>query len=439
MINLLIALSHQSAPNRDLVRESVDAPESTAEDKAETTAETMDFAAFLEQPVLPLVEGQATPGKADLPAVDKETLIEPDRKTGEHLPQDDPTSQVDVVVSKHDSDHTGGVVAPIDTDVPYSIPTQIANRTDSPENKQAEHQPAAQPRGDGVLIKGASIVELKLQSTTGETSAQTGTGAGTRTDAEQIKPLPIKVVQSSASIPVSGMPGVRTQPLSSTLPAETMQAVRGTGETLDADAPLVSRILPVRLVDSSAEPAVTGRVNLPVVPIPPDATGHVLDAPVVAPMFAAEGETLPLQQVARVSAPQPAAPPSVSEQIVAVILQKSDSVTELVLAPKELGRIQMVVNSIETGLVLHITSERPETLDLVRRHIAELAQDLKAVGYQDVKFEFSGERSMSGRNEAFVPQALELEAQTEEQYSGVFDAPVGLPRIGAIAGLDMRV
>ena len=43
--------------------------------------------------------------------------------------------------------------------------------------------------------------------------------------------------------------------------------------------------------------------------------------------------------------------------------------TEITLAPAELGRITLVVRAAEDGtLVVHLSAERPETLELARRH-----------------------------------------------------------------------
>jgi hypothetical protein len=54
--------------------------------------------------------------------------------------------------------------------------------------------------------------------------------------------------------------------------------------------------------------------------------------------------------------------------------------TELELAPKELGRLKMVLQATERGLHLQIVAERPETLDLVRRQIDHLQRALGAEG-----------------------------------------------------------
>ena len=64
---------------------------------------------------------------------------------------------------------------------------------------------------------------------------------------------------------------------------------------------------------------------------------------------------------------------------------------ELLLAPEELGRVRLVLNPAEGGISVRIAADRPETLDLLRRHSGELAQDLAALGFEGATFTFGGE------------------------------------------------
>jgi hypothetical protein len=63
---------------------------------------------------------------------------------------------------------------------------------------------------------------------------------------------------------------------------------------------------------------------------------------------------------------------------------------EITLNPRELGQVRLSLSPGETGLVLTMLAERPETLDMLRRHAAELGQDLRSLGYHDVDFRFGG-------------------------------------------------
>jgi len=44
----------------------------------------------------------------------------------------------------------------------------------------------------------------------------------------------------------------------------------------------------------------------------------------------------------------------------------------------------------EASLVLTITAERSDTLDLLRRHASELGQEFAALGYDSIDFQFQG-------------------------------------------------
>ena len=91
--------------------------------------------------------------------------------------------------------------------------------------------------------------------------------------------------------------------------------------------------------------------------------------------------------------------PSRSDHAQAVVRQMTEALgqtrngsVELSLNPEELGRVRMSMASTEHGLVMHITSERPETLDLLRRNIDQLHRDLSDLGYTRVDFTFGDQR-----------------------------------------------
>ncbi|MFN4099107.1 MAG: flagellar hook-length control protein FliK [Pararhodobacter sp.] len=63
---------------------------------------------------------------------------------------------------------------------------------------------------------------------------------------------------------------------------------------------------------------------------------------------------------------------------------------DLALDPEELGQIRLRLVNGETGSLLLIHAERPETLDLMRRHIATLESDLRSLGHDQLSLRFSG-------------------------------------------------
>ena len=79
----------------------------------------------------------------------------------------------------------------------------------------------------------------------------------------------------------------------------------------------------------------------------------------------------------------------IAPQISSTQVSQSSQTTELVLSPEELGRVRIHMSQVDTGLTLAITSERPETLDLMRRHIDQLTQEFRSLGFTNLKFDFA--------------------------------------------------
>lgn len=92
----------------------------------------------------------------------------------------------------------------------------------------------------------------------------------------------------------------------------------------------------------------------------------------------------------------PDVPRIVSAQIADIIRQHPERPVELTLNPEELGRLRMSFQS--DGGTMHVTLnfERPETLDLMRRHIDQLAQELQSFGMSDVSFTFQQQTADGG-------------------------------------------
>ncbi|TNF20207.1 MAG: hypothetical protein EP318_12505 [Rhodobacteraceae bacterium] len=79
----------------------------------------------------------------------------------------------------------------------------------------------------------------------------------------------------------------------------------------------------------------------------------------------------------------------VAQQLSQVTRSLPGEVTELTLRPEELGQVRMRLSGSDGQIVLQILSERPETHDLMRRHIEIVERAFRDLGYQDIAFEFS--------------------------------------------------
>ncbi|MEP3332751.1 flagellar hook-length control protein FliK [Sedimentitalea sp.] len=78
---------------------------------------------------------------------------------------------------------------------------------------------------------------------------------------------------------------------------------------------------------------------------------------------------------------------------VEVLTREPGKVVEIALNPEELGRVRMALSQSDAGVTVVITSERPETLELMRRHIEQLSQEFMKLGYEQASFEFNSEGS----------------------------------------------
>ncbi len=95
-----------------------------------------------------------------------------------------------------------------------------------------------------------------------------------------------------------------------------------------------------------------------------------------------------------------------------------DRPVELTLNPEELGRVRMTLRSIDGAMAVTITVERPETLDLLRRNIDLLGDQLRDIGYEKLSFEFAGQGKEfsddSNENNDQSPTLTDSKSDTEE-------------------------
>ncbi|NEY91128.1 flagellar hook-length control protein FliK [Tabrizicola oligotrophica] len=110
---------------------------------------------------------------------------------------------------------------------------------------------------------------------------------------------------------------------------------------------------------------------------------------------------------------------------------------ELTLAPETLGRLHFDMRPEGAGLSITLSAERAETLDLMRRHLPELAAELKQLGIQAGSFSFGG--WSDGRQ----PRA-ETTFDTRAPTTGATPdftppAPVSHRPMAAAGALDLRI
>lgn len=98
----------------------------------------------------------------------------------------------------------------------------------------------------------------------------------------------------------------------------------------------------------------------------------------------------PTQAATATAHPRAELPSHVARQLAEALQHNPNRPVEITLKPQELGAVRLSVHQAETGIIVSLTAERPETLDLMRRHIDQLGQEFKAMGYADIAFSFAG-------------------------------------------------
>jgi flagellar hook-length control protein FliK len=138
--------------------------------------------------------------------------------------------------------------------------------------------------------------------------------------------------------------------------------------------------------------------------------------------------------------PKPTAPDHgarASQQVAAALALSHDGRIEIRLDPEELGPVRVALEPADGTMTVHVSADRGETLDLLRRNSDQLARDLRDIGYRDVSFDFGSEQRPDSRQppayEPFVPSAAEPGNDVAPTL------PASVRRAVASAGLDLRL
>lgn len=108
------------------------------------------------------------------------------------------------------------------------------------------------------------------------------------------------------------------------------------------------------------------------------------------------------QRMGESGAASPAQPPqagtgqSIARQLVAAVLPDGEGGFEVRLSPEELGSVRLSLHVTEGAVTIAIQAERPETLELMRRHADVLEREFRDAGFASLTFTF-GQGSPDGR------------------------------------------
>lgn len=134
------------------------------------------------------------------------------------------------------------------------------------------------------------------------------------------------------------------------------------------------------------------------------------------------------------------APRPVMQQVAEAARGLRDGPVEMTLQPEELGKVRLTLTAAADGsMMFSVQAERSETMDLLRRHIGDLARELHDLGFENLSFSFGQDRAPAeqqrerpGDIDAAAPTIAAIPlAQTG------FAARSGIP--GSTSGLDLRL
>ena len=265
-------------------------------------------------------------------------------------------------------------------------------------------------------------------------------GPAARPEAPQVSPagspLPIMPVGS----PVTTRPGAidpgapvstggpEAQPASKADPAATdrgLSEVAPRVATVKTGLPAPSEPGPMPVPDQ--------RVATP----GPDPMPVAFDTPLP---FAQSGATPFTPQAGPVPAVFSGPMPQLTAQLTTALTGGTDGETELALSPAELGHVRVKLKPDAANpdrLVVMITFERPETLDLFRRHAGELSDALRAAGYSGADLGFG--QQGSGQPDADRRDRTATRSFDDIPRSDPAGPPQPAPRHSGAASLDLRL
>ena len=304
-----------------------------------------------------------------------------------------------------------------------SYPVPMPEHADIP----MKHQPVAVPQPSVATVVSASAI-----------APSHGVPDGTSLPLEKTGPVAAapQMAETSARGDLSTQPAPYGNPARQMIavPAPEKDDVVARFETLRAD-----RAVPVPTVIAQPKRAVN--VAEPVGALTPPLV--LQDSKTAMSLLADQGD-IPIGispergQTGLPSSPgaqaAPDMPRQIAKQLAVAITQHPGRSTEIALNPVELGRVRMNIAAHEGALSLHIMVERPETTDLMRRHIETLTEEFHALGYSDVTFSFSDERSPDPEGGTPAPQQNNFDSRPPPEVS----API-IAVDRRKSGLDLRL
>ncbi|KPP89291.1 MAG: Flagellar hook-length control protein [Rhodobacteraceae bacterium HLUCCA08] len=202
-----------------------------------------------------------------------------------------------------------------------------------------------------------------------------------------------------------------------------------------ARAPM--QTVPAQIIQASLQP-LTHVIAANLAPDPRDSTRFGRDRDALSELVAVSAGEARAAPAASAGAPalQSAPQQPIAQQLALAISRSAGGETEITLHPEELGRVRLSVSGGEGALTLSIIADRPETGDLIRRHLDQLSAEFRDMGYANLSFSF-GSAPQQGRSDTHQDAAdpgvtddwIELEPVSRSDATSAT----------AASGLDLRL
>lgn len=162
---------------------------------------------------------------------------------------------------------------------------------------------------------------------------------------------------------------------------------------------------------------------------PPLNAGHMAfglpDAPVAA------GAVLAGSEAGSFIPKQAHLPLAVLPVMISTAQEARDGPVTVLLSPDELGTVRFEVQERGDSIHVSLTIERPETLDLLRRHVDQLVGEFRQAGFSGASFSFSGSGGGGEDRGSQHPYNPVMKAEAEDSFPTL--------RRATAAGLDLRI
>ncbi|MBB5722299.1 flagellar hook-length control protein FliK [Loktanella ponticola] len=125
----------------------------------------------------------------------------------------------------------------------------------------------------------------------------------------------------------------------------------------------------------------------------------------------------------------------IAQQLAVQFSKQSDGTTVIRLNPEGLGHVRMTLGTTDGVMTMIVVAERPETADIMRRNMNELAQEFQSLGYDSLNFEFGG--SATPEQDAANVSGTRAEGEFEDPEQP--DHRQNAPQDTAIGRLNLRL